>query len=100
MSKQDQMRQPSQSQREIKWQELTLYKLKLKKYIFIFYLEYKNVALSREISHGLPTKSQCPHRLKTQVRSVKHNDLIHSTSHQILENRMFRFPNQSVRFDL
>jgi hypothetical protein len=35
---------------------------------FMFYLEYKNAALSRGISHGLPTKSQCSHSLKTQVR--------------------------------
>jgi hypothetical protein len=53
--------------------------------IFYVYLEYKNVALSRVISYGLPTKSQCSHSLKTQVRWVKHNDLIHSTSHQTLE---------------
>jgi hypothetical protein len=26
---------------------------------FIFNLEYRNVALSRVIPHGLPTKSQC-----------------------------------------
>jgi hypothetical protein len=35
---------------------------------FIFYLEYRNVALLRGISHGLPTKSQYSHSLKTQVR--------------------------------
>jgi hypothetical protein len=43
---------------------------------FMFYLEYRNVALSRGISHGLPTKSKCSHSLKTQVRWVKHNGLI------------------------
>jgi hypothetical protein len=52
---------------------------------FMFYLEYRNATLSRGISHGLPTKSQCSHCLKTQVRIVKHNGLIHSNSHQILE---------------
>jgi hypothetical protein len=35
---------------------------------FMFYLGYRNAALSREISHGLPIKSQCSHSLKTQVR--------------------------------
>jgi hypothetical protein len=43
MTKQDQMWQPSQSQREMKWQELTLYKLKLKKYILCFIL---NIGMS------------------------------------------------------
>jgi hypothetical protein len=38
MSKQDQMCQPSQSQREMKWQESILYKLKLKKCILCFIL--------------------------------------------------------------
>jgi hypothetical protein len=52
---------------------------------FMFYLEYMNVALSRGISYGLLIKSQCSHSLKTQVRWVKHNGLIHSTSHQTLE---------------
>jgi hypothetical protein len=84
MPKQDQMWQPSQSQREMKWQESTLYKLKLKKCILCFILSM-NAALSRGISHGLPTKSQCSHSLKTQVRWVKHNGLIHFTSHQILK---------------
>jgi hypothetical protein len=35
---------------------------------FIFYLKYRNVTLLRGISHGLPKKSQCSHRLKIQVR--------------------------------
>jgi hypothetical protein len=35
---------------------------------FMFYLEFRNAALSRGISHGLPTKSQCSHSLKIQVR--------------------------------
>jgi hypothetical protein len=35
---------------------------------FMFYLEYRNVALSRGISHGLPPNSQCSHSLKLQVR--------------------------------
>jgi hypothetical protein len=52
---------------------------------FMFYLEYRNDVLSKGIPHGLPTKSQCSHSLKTQVRSVKHNGLIHSTSLQTLE---------------
>ncbi len=56
-----------------------------RKEFYIFYLEYRNTALSRGMSHGLPTKSQCSHSLKTQVRWVKYNGLIHSTSHQILE---------------
>jgi hypothetical protein len=68
--------------------------------IFYVYLEYRNVALSRVISHGLPTKSQCSHSLKIQVRWVKHNGLVHSTSHQPWKNRIFRFPNRSVRFSL
>jgi hypothetical protein len=38
MPKQDQIWQPSQSQREMKWQESTLYKLKLKKCILCFIL--------------------------------------------------------------
>jgi hypothetical protein len=53
--------------------------------VFYVYLEYRNVALSRGISHGLLTKSQCSHSIKTQVRWVKHYGLIHSTSHQTLE---------------
>jgi hypothetical protein len=53
--------------------------------VFYVYLEYRNATLSRGISHKLSTKSQCSHSLKTQVRWVKHNDLIHSTSHQTLE---------------
>jgi hypothetical protein len=35
---------------------------------FMFYLEYRNIAISRGISHGLPTNSQCSQSLKTQVR--------------------------------
>jgi hypothetical protein len=35
---------------------------------FVFYLEYQNTALSRGILYRLPTKSQCSHSLKTQVR--------------------------------
>jgi hypothetical protein len=38
MPNQDQMWQHSQSQREMKWQESILYKLKLKKYILCFIL--------------------------------------------------------------
>jgi hypothetical protein len=53
--------------------------------VFYVYLEYMNVTLSRGISHDLPPKSQCSHSLKTQVSWVKHNDLIHSISHQTLE---------------
>jgi hypothetical protein len=52
---------------------------------FMFYLEYRNAALWKGISYALPTKSQCSHSLKTQVRWVKHNGLIYSTSHQTLE---------------
>jgi hypothetical protein len=40
----------------------------VKEMYFIFYLEYRNAALSRGISHGLSIKSQCSHSLKTQVR--------------------------------
>jgi hypothetical protein len=53
--------------------------------VLYVYLEYRNATLSSGISHGLPTKSQCSHSPKTPVRWVKHNDLIHSTSHQTLE---------------
>jgi hypothetical protein len=57
----------------------------VKEIYFIFYLEYRNAALSRRISHVLPTKSQYLHSLKTQVRQVKHNGIIHSTSPKTLE---------------
>jgi hypothetical protein len=35
---------------------------------FMFYLEYRNATLSREISHGLLIMSQCSYSLKTQVK--------------------------------
>jgi hypothetical protein len=44
-----------------------------------------NTALSRGISYELPIKFQCLHNLKTQMKWVKHNGLIHSSSHQTLE---------------
>jgi hypothetical protein len=35
---------------------------------FMFNLECRHAALSRGIQHGLPTKSQCSTKPKTQVR--------------------------------
>jgi hypothetical protein len=42
--------------------------------------------------HGLPTKSQYSHNLKTQVRWVKHNGLIRYTSHWTRKNKTIRLP--------
>jgi hypothetical protein len=66
--------------------------------VFMFYLKYSNVTLSRGIPHGLPTKSECSHSLKIQVRRVKHNGIIHYTSHWIRKNKTvwFHKPECSV----
>jgi hypothetical protein len=64
---------------------INIVQTQVEKMYFIFNLEYRNVALSREITHGLPTKSQWSQSLKTQVRWVKNNGLIHSTSHKTLD---------------
>jgi hypothetical protein len=69
------------SQKEIKWQDSILCKLKLKKLFIYFSLEYM-VPLYQEGYHiDWQKKSQCSHSLKTQVKLEKHNDLIHYTSH-------------------
>ncbi len=85
---------------------------------FIFNLEFRYAALSRGMLHRLSTKSHAQQTLKTQVRWVKHNGLIHSTSHQTLEKsnvpilevgcpgicgftdktKWSSFPNWTVRF--
>jgi hypothetical protein len=44
------MWQPLQSQREMKWQESTLYNLKLKKYILCFILNI-GMSLYQEVYH-------------------------------------------------
>jgi hypothetical protein len=47
---------------------INLVQAQIEEKYFIFTLEYRNAALSRGISHGMPTKSQCSHSLKTHVR--------------------------------
>jgi hypothetical protein len=59
MSEQDQVWQPSLSQKgnEVVTINLVLAQVELK--YFIYNLEYRNAALLRGTPHELPTKSQC-----------------------------------------
>jgi hypothetical protein len=67
MLKQDQVWQPSLSQKEIKWQESTLRKLKLKK--SILYLILRIMLLYQEGYHiDCQQSLNAQHSLKTQVR--------------------------------
>jgi hypothetical protein len=67
MLKQDQVWQPSLSQKEIKWQESTLRKLKLKK--SILYLILHMMLLYQEGYHiDCQQSLNAQHSLKTQVR--------------------------------
>jgi hypothetical protein len=67
MLKQDQVWQPSLSQKEIKWQESTLRKLKLKK--SILYLILHMMLLYQKGYHiDCQQSLNAQHSLKTQVR--------------------------------
>ncbi len=68
MPKQDQMWQPSLSQKEMKWQESTLCKLKLKKSILYLILSI-GMLLYQEVYHMDCQQSlNAQHSLKPQVR--------------------------------
>jgi hypothetical protein len=94
MPKQDQVWQPSWSQKEMKWQQSTLCKLKSKK--CILYLLLSVVMPLNQEGHHMDRQQNLntQHSLKTQVRWVKHNGHTHThtTSHWTLENLMFWFP--------
>jgi hypothetical protein len=78
--------------KEMIWQESILCKLELKKYILYLILSV-GLPLYQEGYHMDCQQSlNAQHSPKTQVRWVKHNYLIHSTSHWTLENKMFQFP--------
>jgi hypothetical protein len=59
---------------------------------FIFNLEYRCVALSRGIPHGLPTKSQCSTKSRNPSE-MSEAQWSHTLRISLkLENRMVRFP--------
>jgi hypothetical protein len=59
MPEHDQVWKPSLSQKGNEVARINLVKAQVELKYFIFNIEYRNVTLSRGISHGLPTKSQC-----------------------------------------
>ncbi len=91
MPKQYQMWQPSWSQKEMKWQQSTLCKLKLKKCILYLILSICMPLYQERCYIDCQQSLMLNKILNTQVRWVKHNGHTHSTSHCTRKNRMVRF---------
>jgi hypothetical protein len=68
MPKQDQMWQPSWSQKEMKWQQSALCKLKLKKYILYLILSVGTLLHQEEYHMDCQQSINAQQNLKTQLR--------------------------------
>jgi hypothetical protein len=76
---------------------INLVRAQVEEKYFIFNIEYWSAALSRGISHGLPTKSQCSTYPKNPSE-MSETQWPHAL--QPWKNSMLQFPNRRVRFAL
>jgi hypothetical protein len=82
----------SWSQKEMKWQQSTLFKLMLKKCILYLFLSLGMSLYQEGYYIGCQQSLIFNKSLETQVRWVKHNVHTHYTSHWTKENWMVWFP--------